>query len=346
MAQAQTLTDISNVSGASAKTRRPVAILSHGQGQDSATILALLTDPNRPEIRERYIGDRDLIVIHACTGNEHDETIAYREWTRAYCESVGVLYVQIDGAMGFHSGSWSGGLVAQWRAHNTIGSASYPKSCTDALKTSVIYKFLNHYFGEIYGYPTGQKKALYSYVEEFGEQIRMMIGIAKGEESRVNAPTVDQIMFNIIEEYGVDGKKPKSGDHVWMTKNVNRIYPLIDLGFDRAACQEYLASRGMPIPRPSNCKFCPYKSKIEVLEMIRFFPNDFAMWAELEDAKLKHWAGRVNPKTGEIVPNHGVKGTKTLREFAAEAEKEFGHYSDAQVREYIMSHGHCVKSKY
>lgn len=42
----------------------------------------------------------------------------------------------------------------------------------------------------------------------------------------------------------------------------------------------------------------------------------------------------------------GVFGKKLLPEILEEAIKEFGHLTDAELKEYKMSHGHCVKSKY
>ena len=40
------------------------------------------------------------------------------------------------------------------------------------------------------------------------------------------------------------------------------------------------------------------------------------------------------------------KGEKLLPEIIKEAMLEFGHWTDDQLNDYKMSHGHCVKSKY
>lgn len=42
----------------------------------------------------------------------------------------------------------------------------------------------------------------------------------------------------------------------------------------------------------------------------------------------------------------GVWGTKTLPEVLETAISKYGHFSDDELNDYKMSHGHCVKSKY
>jgi hypothetical protein len=44
--------------------------------------------------------------------------------------------------------------------------------------------------------------------------------------------------------------------------------------------------------------------------------------------------------------NYGVYGTITLTEKLDQAKKKYGHWSDEQLWDYKMSHGHCVKSSY
>lgn len=323
---------------------RGITILSHGMGQDSAMILALLTDPNRPEVYEKYVGDNDLIVVHADTGNEHPETIEYRLWVRNYCASLNIPYVQINGDMGFHTGEWAGGLENFWESRGTIGSAGFAPTCSDRLKITPIYRFVETLLAARYDFPDHGKKSFEMYVEKFGRKIDVIIGFAKGENrsGTENVPDPQTNFFDLIP-LGDAEEEQKSKEHKWMRIGVNKTYPMVDLGYDRADAQKYVVSRGLPTPRPSNCMMCPYKSRQEVLEVVRRWPDVMARWIGHEKRKLDKWAtlleGKKNKK-GEQIPNFGVKGKITLAGFVAEAESKFGHLSDDQIAEYVFSHGH------
>ena len=146
----------------------------------------------------------------------------------------------------------------------------------------------------------------------------MLIGFAKGEEGRVAS----------------DDSCP-----VWMQKSIDRSYPLIDIGYDRSACQKYTIATNNPVPIPSNCMLCPWMNKAELLYLRRFHPSDYNEWTELEQNKINS-----NLHMGD--KNLGVWGKKLLPEILKEAEQEFGYWSDEELIQYKMSHGHCIKSKY
>jgi hypothetical protein len=146
----------------------------------------------------------------------------------------------------------------------------------------------------------------------------MLLGIAKGEERRVS-----------------DGED----DAPWMRDCVERVYPLIDLGMDRAQCQAHIRSLGLPVPVPSNCKLCPYRSEVELLWLYRFHPTDYQEWVDLEAAKLRRFASRGDR-------NLGVFGRRSLPEVLKGAIDKYGHLSDEELEQNRMTHGHCVASKY
>jgi hypothetical protein len=311
-----------------------LTVLSFGAGQDSTTLLELYLQD--AAFRRRYAAGRFLVIM-AATGDEHPETDAHVAKTIQRCKDQGVEFVHITGDMGFHTGHWAQGLHGQWRAHNTIGSASYPASCSSSLKIAPIYMFLEVWIEREYGFKAGKKKGLRQFVERFGK-IDVLLGIAKGEEKRV-AKSARPLTFDFLEP-------EKDSTPKWMIDCINRVYPLIDLGLDRAGCQAYLRSINAYVPPPSNCISCPYKSHQEVLWTARFLPKQFATWIELETNKRNAWAGRLDSKTGLPIPNHGVKGMKTLVEFLAEAEAKYGSMTDDELNDYRFSHGHCVTSKY
>lgn len=125
----------------------------------------------------------------------------------------------------------------------------------------------------------------------------------------------------------------------WIRDCFARVAPLIDLGMDRHACQAFLRSAGLPVPAPSNCLLCPYRSEIELLWLARFHPDAYAEWVDLEAAKLDRFE-RLGDR------NLGVFGRRRLPEVLKEAERKYGHLSDADLEAYRMAHGHGVASTY
>lgn len=60
------------------------------------------------------------------------------------------------------------------------------------------------------------------------------------------------------------------------------VYPLIELGLDRSACQRVIAEAGLPVPPKSSCYFCPFHRPQTWAEMRRDEPDLFWKSAELE----------------------------------------------------------------
>ena len=124
-----------------------------------------------------------------------------------------------------------------------------------------------------------------------------------------------------------------------MRASIQREYPLIDIGYDRKACQDYSKEMGHPVPLPSNCRICPFMNEAELLWLYRFYPEEYEEWVELEQNKIqKHL------EVGE--KNFGVWGRKLLPEVLTIAQQKYGHWSDEQLQEYKMSHGHNLMTKY
>lgn len=285
-------------------------VLSYGAGQDSKAILTRLA--TEPLLRKIYVHG-ELLVLMSNTRNEHDETYKDLTEVREICNSAGFTFTLLDAEMGYHSPSWPG-LKEFYRANNTIGSKAYPKSCTDQLKIRPIYRFLEDLIGKRYGFKIGRKKGFKNYFDAFGK-LRVMIGIA-ADEDRV-----------------------AEGGPIWMQRYIERVYPLKDWGMNRANCQTLIKRKGYNVPPPSNCKICPYLSLQELLWLYRFDRKEFDEFVELEQNKIQ-----ANLHAGE--KNFGVFGRKHLPEALAEAKKKYGHWSDEELKEYKMSHGHCVRSKY
>lgn len=299
-----------------------LTVLSYGGGQDSWTILVRLC--LEKDLRERYAPGK-LWVVMSDTGNEHPATLDHVKYTREFCGQHAVSFTHITQDKGFHAPSWPS-LVEHYRRYNTIGSASFNKTCTDQLKIRPIYKWLAARLRDEFNLPDkgkyGPKQPIVEFCRRNGTKIDVLLGIANDEQKRV--AKANQFEF-------------KTGK--WMRDTINRVYPLIDWGWGRAECQKYLKSVGEPVPMPSNCMRCYFMSPIELLWLYRNYPGEFEDWVQLEENKLE-----ANKHMGK--KNYGVFGRRTLREVLAKAEKEFGDMTDEELTEYKMSHGHCVGSAY
>lgn len=80
-------------------------------------------------------------------------------------------------------------------------------------------------------------------------------------------------------------------DASWKEKALITEYPLIDIGYDRTACQKYIDSLGIEVCYPSNCLFCPFSSgsHMEILWLYMNMPERFMEWVQLEENKLNHF---------------------------------------------------------
>ena len=291
-----------------------------GGGQDSFAILAYAA--RHPEFLERY-APHDRIVVMSATGNEHQETDDYvAKWAAPMSAAIGAEFIHITADMGYHTADWAS-LGHFFEVKNRIGSKAYPKSCTDQLKIRPIYRFLEAYVGRRYGLTVGRKKGFYEYTAKYGK-LKVLLGITAEEATRRIATP--------------DSAK-KDAAALWMQRCIDRVYPLVDMGWDRKHCQDYMIEIGQPVPLPSNCMMCPFVSEIELLWLWTFRRSEYDRWVVLEANKLAR-----DQDKGE--KNFGVFGRTTLPEVLVKAKAKFGHMTEKELWDYKMSHGHGVCSKY
>jgi len=316
-----------------------LCIVAHGLGQDSATMTEKMI--RDPLFRARY-GGKHIIFVTADTGDEHPDTDRYRIGVvEPRLRDAGFQYEFLSGDRGFHTLGWSQGLHGQWERNNTIGAASFPPSCSHSLKIAPQYMWLEAYIEEHYGYARGDKRGLKDFVKRYGK-VRVLIGFTRGEEKRAAGAEDDlqtAFVFKDLKE-----KKKQKTTPVWMKECIERRYPLMEIGYYRADCQRYLAEVDAFTPFPSQCCSCPYKSKIDILWTARRLPERWKKWVAAERRKLDHWEGRRD-KNGVPIANHGVKGLgSTLALVLVEAERQYGHMSDAELDAYRFTHGHFIPS--
>lgn len=304
-----------------------LTVLSMGLGQDSATILFKLVHDE--DFRKTY-APNDLLVLFADTGNEHPMTYEYQdEVIVPFCEKHNIEFVSITSDMGFHGNGWHS-LTQQWEQGTpTIGSVAYPKSCTHRLKLNPQYNYGEKWVSEKYNLPHGRKRGYKAFAAYHGK-IKWLIGIAKGEETRVADASAETAL--------------------WKRTAIDVKYPLLEIGMDRTACQAYIKEMGYPLPMPSNCMFCPFAcTHIEILWLYKTYPDRFYRWVEYEQKKLDaHTHVEKNlGVSGKLHKDGDKKGQAfTLLDVLKEAQDKYPDMSLEDLQEYKWSHGHCVSSKY
>jgi 3'-phosphoadenosine 5'-phosphosulfate sulfotransferase (PAPS reductase)/FAD synthetase len=289
-----------------------LVVLSYGAGQDSTALLLMALYDKA--FRNKYIGDRRFIVITSDTGNEHPETYKYIEYIS---KKVDAEFYFLTKGLGFHSESWPD-LKSFYRRTGTVGSKAFPKTCTDNLKIKVIYRFLEYWIEGNYRITGDRKAGIKAFAEKYGK-ITVILGIAADETKRATGNNVG----------------PE-----WMKYSINKVYPLIDLGMNRADCQDYIRSKGFKVPFPSNCMICPFMSDIELVWLYKFYPSEYKQWVEIERAKLIK-----NSDKGK--KNLTVWGSQeTLPDILKKSLIKHKDWSDEKLYHYKMSHGHCNMSLY
>lgn len=291
-----------------------LTLFSYGGGQDSFTILLLLI--HDPVFRAKY-APGDLQVVMSDTGAEHTHTYEHLKRVRALCYEHAIAFTLIGRDSPFRGKNW-GTIWEQYNTHSTIGSISFPQSCTDKLKIKPIDNWLEHHIDERYGCVGTRKRGFYDFHEKYGK-INLILGFAAGEERR---------------------KSSGSQDPKWKQRTMVRQYPLIDLGLDRKGCHQMIRMYGEKVPYPSNCTICFYMSLQELLWMEHFETKVLRTWAAMEQRKFD----RDIREHGER--RNGVFGSRSIMEQLQLARERYGHLTPEELDEHKMSHGHCTKSRY
>lgn len=309
-----------------------LTILSMGLGQDSTTILLKLIHDK--DFRKKY-APNDLLVLFANTGNEHPYTYSYRDRVIIpLCKELNIEFVSIESHMGYHGKNWES-LTTRWETGTpSIGSLAFAKfmNCSHNLKLNPQYRYVEELIAKRYdGIINKARKQNYKqFVDLFGSKVRFLIGIAREEENRI---------FDVENE-----------TLNWKKECVEVQYPLIDIGYNRKDCQDYIAAIKTEIPYPSNCMYCPYASThLELLFMYYTYPDKFNEWVRYEQAKLdayKHEEKNLGV-SGRVHKSGDRKGEAiNLLDVLDEALKKYPNITLQELNNYKFSHGSNVNSKY
>lgn len=309
------------------RSTKELTILSYGAGQESTWLLYKLA--LGPVFRKRFAPGR-LVVIGSDTGDEHDETYEHVEFTKEFCQVHGIEFHWITPDLGFHSEAWRT-LIGQYRRNNVIGSKMFKRCCTNNLKIQPFYRFPAHWLAERSEITTaGSSKGsvFFRFAAVLGK-INVILGFASTEARRAEKTLSGQESGNLISRF--------------RKTTIEFSFPLIELGMDRAATQAEIRAMHLPLPPPSNCKRCHFRTEIELLWLFRFERSAYDEWVELEEAKLAKFAASTS-QSGRA--NLGVFGKRTLPEVLAQAIDKYGSMTDDELEDYRMNHGHCVENAY
>jgi len=294
-----------------------LTVLSFGGGQDSWALLILLIFDKA--FREKYAPGR-LIVVMSDTGNEHPLTYFFVKLAIALCKKYDIEFFFLQPDMGYHSKAWPN--IIEWMQRTSNIVMLSVKSCTDQLKIRPIYKFVDDYIGKTYGFKSGRKKAMYSYFREYGE-VRVIVGIAKGEESRL---LTNKAIKAAIKEYPwrktyeviyplIDPRVTKWMQDGKKLKDLYKEIPEVEItGLDRQACQKVISDAGFEVPPPSNCMTCPYMSLQELLWLFRNYKGMYELWRDIEAVKIKKFQPEIDaenemraPILTDLLAKHAAK---------------------------------------
>jgi hypothetical protein len=298
-----------------------LTVLSFGGGQDSTWILYKLALD--PEFRALHAPGR-LLVVGSDTGDEHPETIEHIEFVRDFCKVHDIEFYWLTSDMGFHSDSWAT-LMTQYYKNSTVGSVMFSRTCTDNLKIQPMYRFLGHWLRE-QGYAPGSKNAaepFRAFAMKHG-RVRMTLGFTFDEGKRVDKTL----------------KRAASAENPAYRRDcIEFSFPLVGAGMDRAAVQVDIKAMNLPLPPPSNCLRCHFRSDLDLIWLHRRHPEKFIEWEEREDAKLTRFAYK-----GE--KNLGVYGKIRLRAKLEAAIAANPNITMEQLEENRMTHGHCISNSF
>jgi hypothetical protein len=115
----------------------------------------------------------------------------------------------------------------------------------------------------------------YYKVDPIYKELRKVLGMGYRERYQRNWECNKMLGISADEVYRV-----KESKHKWE----NNVYPLIDIGFTRNDCYNWLIKNGYSIPPKSSCVICPFKSDRDFARIKEEEPDEFEKACKLDDA--------------------------------------------------------------
>lgn len=247
---------------------RPPMMVADGMGVDSTAVLVGLYRRNiRPDA-----------ILHADTGDEHPETVLYREERQRWLASVGFPALTIVRRAPSVQGNRKRRDGKENVSYSTLGencieNATLPglafgfKSCSVKWKIEPQNAWTKNWAPAQRAWGHGQR-------------VVKLIGYDAGPKDSRRA-----------HELGNDSE-------------YTYLYPLREWGWDRERCVDEIRAAGVAVPRKSACVYCPASQTWEIAELVRDQPAAADYVVKLEDA------ARPFLRTTEGLWRTTVKGTR------------------------------------
>lgn len=216
---------------------RPPLVVSDGMGLDSTAVLV--------ELHRR--GIRPDAVLHADTGDEHPETVAYREVRTAWLRAVGFPELTIvrrapsTPGRGKKRRDGTAGVSYATLGENCLANKTLPSLAFGKKACSVKWKIV----------PQNQWTRTWRLAKNAwkrGQRVVKLIGYDAGPQDSRRAHEL--------------------GNDRWYTY----LYPLREWGWDRERCAAEVTRAGVPLPRKSSCIYCPASKPHEIAALVRDYP--------------------------------------------------------------------------
>lgn len=243
---------------------RPLFAVSDGMGVDSTAML----------IAFKRLGLRPDVILHADTGDEHPETVIYRESRRAWLRSIGfpdLTIVKRAASRSGRTGKTFSTLAEKCLANETLtGIAFGGKSCSVEWKIKPQERFMRNHPGAQATWASGRR-------------VVKAIGYDSGP---------------------IDSRR---AHHMKSDRWYDYVYPLREIGWDRDRATAEIRAEGLPVPRKSACYHCSAQKPWELAELVRDWPDladKIIAVEEVAEPRLRKteglWGKTVQGKRGAI----------------------------------------------
>jgi hypothetical protein len=235
-----------------APARETVARFLHlGAGVQSSTIAEMIVEGDLPRVDA---------VLFADTGNEPRHVYKQVEYLKTRLESVNIplWIVKRPNSKGLvndvKAASLKFATMPLYSLNPITGKrAILRRQCTSEYKIvpcddSLLAWMLEHEYAKVN--KRGERRVAY------GVQVENIYGISADETYR-------------------QGKRGAS----WQ----KAMYPLIEKNMGRIDCENYLRSKGLPVPKKSSCKVCPYHDDSYWYWMQTTTPDEFEETCQFDD---------------------------------------------------------------
>lgn len=231
---------------------RPALMVADGMGVDSAAML----------LRLHQLDVRPDAILHADTGDEHPDTVAYREVRRAWLRAVGfpdLVVVRREASVQGNRKRRDGrtGVSYTTLGENCIENQTLPglafgfKSCSMKWKVEPQNRWTDTWAPALRTWGHGQR-------------VVKLIGYDAGPKDSRRA-----------HELGND-------------EQYDYLYPLREWGWERERCIAEIAAAGVLVPRKSACFYCPASKPHEIAELVRDHPELADYVVKMEDTARPH----------------------------------------------------------